>query len=220
MRNGFEIFPDLFRAAELDDIARELDAAPVNRSRAGARHLLRSSGIAKLARDSRLIGLAAGVLGGAPRPFGATLFDKSADANWLVSWHQDTALSLSERIETQGWGPWSEKGGVTYAHAPATALERVVALRLHLDDSTADNGPLRVLPATHTLGVLSDGAMHALARKGQASPCLVARGGVLAMRPLLIHASSKVKSNQPRRVIHIEYAAADELAPGLRLRFT
>ena len=35
---------------------------------------------------------------------------------------------------TQGWGPWSTKEGIIYAHAPASALDRGVALRLHLDD--------------------------------------------------------------------------------------
>ena len=218
MKNGFAIFPDVFSSAELEDIARELEHASIKRSRAGVRHLLRVSAIDSLARDSRLVELAADILGGVPRPFGATLFDKSANANWLVSWHQDTALPMAEKVETPGWGPWSEKDGVTYAHAPAAALERVVALRLHLDDSTADNGPLRVLPETHTLGVLSDDAVFSQARQREVLHCAVARGGVLAMRPLLIHASSKVASNEPRRVIHIEYAAAVELPPGLRLK--
>jgi len=76
--------------------------------------------------------------------------------NWLVPWHQDTALPLEERRDAPGWGPWSVKSGITYAHAPARALARVVALRLHLDDSRSDNGPLRVIPGTHRLRVLTD----------------------------------------------------------------
>ena len=31
---------------------------------------------------------------GPAQPFRATLFDKSASANWLVVWHQDTALPM------------------------------------------------------------------------------------------------------------------------------
>src|ERR1700680_406909 len=42
------------------------------------------------------------------------------------------------------------KDGVVYAHAPASVLRQVLALRIHLDDSTSHNGPLRVLPGTHT----------------------------------------------------------------------
>ena len=76
----------------------------------------------------------------------ATLFDKSPDSNWLVVWHQDTALPLVERKDLPGWGPWSTKEGVLYAHAPSQALSQVLALRVHLDDSTSVNGPLRCSP--------------------------------------------------------------------------
>jgi len=83
------------------------------------------------------------------RPCRATLFDKSPRSNWLVVWHQDTVLPLRLRHEVPGGGPWSVKSGVLYAHAPAGVLEGIVALRVHLGDSLADKGPLRVLPGTH-----------------------------------------------------------------------
>ena len=161
--------------------------------------------------------LAANVLGCEPLPFGATLFDKSPDANWLVVWHQDTALPFAERREVAGWGPWSKKAGVDYAHAPAVALSKIVALRVHLDDSSSDNGPLRVLPGTHTLGVLTDEQIRNQARSTDAVECTVERGGVVVMRPLLIHASSKATSESSRRVLHLEYAATATL-DGLQLR--
>jgi Phytanoyl-CoA dioxygenase (PhyH) len=65
---------------------------------------------------------------------------------------------------------------------------------------------LRVLPTTHTQGVLTDDAIHALSQRISPVGCVVSRGGVLAMRPLLVHASSKSRSERPRRVLHIEYA--------------
>jgi Phytanoyl-CoA dioxygenase (PhyH) len=102
--------------------------------------------VAVLARDSRLLGIAKDVLGSEAFPFRATLFDKSPGSNWLVVWHQDTALPLRNKQEAQGWGPWSVTDGIIYAHAPADALSQVLALRVHLDDSTEQNGPLRVLP--------------------------------------------------------------------------
>ncbi len=37
------------------------------------------------------------------------------------------------------------------------------------------------------------------------------------MRPLVIHASSKLQSDRARPVLHIEYVDALELAPGIRL---
>ena len=152
--------------------------------------------------------------------FHATLFDKSAKANWLVVWHQDTALPIRERHDAQGWGPWSVKDGITYAHAPASALCQVLALRVHLDNSDADNGPLRVLPGTHVSGVLTDVHIEQLARYIPPIDCLVPQGGVLAMRPLIVHASSKSHSQIPRRVIHIEYAACRSFGAGLELAIT
>ena len=157
------------------------------------------------------------VLGAEVCPYRATLFDKSPTSNWLVVWHQDTALPLRERHELAGWGPWSVKEGITYAHAPAAALEGILALRVHLDDSTDRNGPLRVLPGTHTLGVLSDDAIEKLMSEISAVDCVVDAGGVVAMRPLLVHASSKSAIEQPRRVLHIEYAARMTIAESLEL---
>jgi ectoine hydroxylase-related dioxygenase (phytanoyl-CoA dioxygenase family) len=218
MNKGFAIVPGVFDSSEVDATTSELGGESLRRSRAGARHLLSVPAVAALARNPRLIALAADVLGCAPVPFGATLFDKSPDANWLVVWHQDTALPLVERRDTAGWGPWSEKAGVVYAHAPATALSQIVALRVHLDDSTPDNGPLRVLPGTHTLGVLSDAQIHDVARRIDPATCTVERGGVIVMRPLIVHASSKVSAAASRRVLHFEYAAATTFAEGLRLR--
>jgi ectoine hydroxylase-related dioxygenase (phytanoyl-CoA dioxygenase family) len=183
----------------------------------GMRHAMRSAAVAAVARDARLTEVAQEVLGAAAVPFRATLFDKSPVSNWLVVWHQDTALPLRERREVLGWGPWSVKDGVNYAHAPAGALEQILALRLHLDDSVAENGPLRVLPGTHTLGVLSDEALHHVSARIAAVDCVVPRGGVLAMRPLVVHASSKSRSTAPRRVLHIEYASSLDVADGLTL---
>ena len=103
-----------------------------------------------------LAGLAGSILGEPAFPYRATLFEKSARANWLVAWHQDTALPVVARLDAPGWGPWTTKAGALHAIAPAEALERVLALRIHLDDSTADNGPLRVLPGSHRDGVLTN----------------------------------------------------------------
>jgi ectoine hydroxylase-related dioxygenase (phytanoyl-CoA dioxygenase family) len=101
---------------------------------------------------------------------------------------------------------------VIYSHAPRPALEQVLALRIHLDDSTSVNGPLRVIPSTHCSGVLTDSEIQEYASKSQEVECRVAAGGVIAMRPLVIHASSKSENYLPRRVLHIEYAYRIEIA--------
>jgi ectoine hydroxylase-related dioxygenase (phytanoyl-CoA dioxygenase family) len=215
--DGFAVITDAFGSNEMAVLAEELDRSNLPRSKAGIRHAMRHGGVAALALDQRLLGVAREVLGHQALPYRATLFDKSPISNWLVVWHQDTALPLRERRETPGWGPWSVKDGVDYAHAPAKILEHVLALRVHLDDSTAANGPLRVLPGTHTFGVLTDEAIHSLSKEIEAVDCPVPHGGVLAMRPLIVHASSKSRVANPRRVLHIEYAASAAVDNALEL---
>jgi len=214
---GFWIEKDVLSDVQCEALSKLLADGTQARGRAGTRHLMASPGVREIAFDSRLLQLAAETLGGRAVPFRATLFEKSGRANWLVVWHQDTALPLAAPADGEEWGPWSTKEGVLYAHAPAWALDRIVALRVHLDASTSDNGPLRVLPGTHRAGVLSDDEVFARARQGESVDCIVGRGGILAMRPLLIHSSSKVRLDQPRRVLHIEYADTLDLGRGIRV---
>jgi ectoine hydroxylase-related dioxygenase (phytanoyl-CoA dioxygenase family) len=216
-KEGFAIIPGILKTIQIDGLLEELSRADLPRSRAGVRHAMRLPAVAALARDARLMEIAQESLGRDAFPFRATLFDKSPAANWLVVWHQDTALPLQKRRESPGWGPWSVKDGVIYAHAPENALSQILALRVHLDDSTAANGPLRVLPGTHTLGVLTDKTLHELSTQITPVDCLTPRGGVLAMRPLIVHASSKSQGENPRRVLHIEYAASPVIADGFAL---
>ena len=214
---GFAVVPDVVGPVDLERLVASLTEGGVRRSRAGARHLLGRPAVRALACSPGLRELAAHVLGSEAHPFRATLFDKSTTANWAVVWHQDTALPLARRHDEPGWGPWSVKDRVIYAHAPTSALSGIVALRIHLDDSTEENGPLRVLPGTQRRGVLPDAEVAALARAVSQHACVVGRGGVLAMSPLLIHASSKVDGAGPRRVLHIEYARSLRLSQDVEL---
>lgn len=216
-KSGYAILPPLLSSTEVNKLVEDLDNSTLRRSRAGIRHAIKHPAVSELANDARLMNLAKEILGDGALPFHATLFDKSPSANWLVMWHQDTALPLRERRESPRWGPWSVKEGVTYAHAPASALTNVLALRVHLDDSTESNGPLRVLPGSHNLGVLDEQLIHKFAEEIVPVECLVEQGGVLAMRPLLVHASSKSTNTAPRCVLHIQYASSLILADGFEL---
>jgi ectoine hydroxylase-related dioxygenase (phytanoyl-CoA dioxygenase family) len=216
-KDGFAILPRVLGNKEIERLLERISATAPRRSRAGIRHALRLSPVADLAQQPSVIECARAVLGPSAFPYRATLFDKSPKSNWLVVWHQDTALPLREHRETAGWGPWSVKEGVAYAHAPTAALEQILALRIHLDHSTTLNGPLRVLPGTHKLGVLDDDRVHELATKMPQVECPVPAGGILAMRPLLIHSSSKSQVEAERRVLHIEYASSPSIASPLDL---
>jgi ectoine hydroxylase-related dioxygenase (phytanoyl-CoA dioxygenase family) len=219
-KRGFAVMAEVLKPNDIQRLDECLSRNTLVRSRAGMRHALRHPDVLAVARDPRLLDVAREILGCDPFPFRATLFDKSPASNWLVVWHQDTALPLRERRDIPGWGPWSVKDGVIYAHAPARALSAVIALRLHLDNSSAENGPLRVLPRTHTMGVLNDNAIHDLSIQIPPIDCVIPQGGVLVMKPLIVHAWSKSRSGMRRRVLHIEYAACPKFAEGLELAAT
>jgi hypothetical protein len=204
---GYSITEQLFAQREMVSLRETLERVGLPRSRAGTRHLLHVPAVRDLASHSRLVNLAASFIGPRPVAFRATLFDKSATSNWMVAWHQDTALPLHRRSENPAWGPWSIKRGVLHAIAPAAALSSVVALRVHLDASTDTNGPLRVLPGTHEGGILSRDDIVQCARTIRPVECLAPVGGVIAMRPLLVHASLKTSDGRPRRVLHLEYTS-------------
>ncbi len=214
---GYWITEDVLSPSECEKLAVALCDGGKPRGRAGARHLMATPEVAALASDRRLLCIAAAALRGHTVPYRATLFEKSGRANWLVVWHQDTALPLLSHVPSSEWGPWSTKAGVLYAHAPTWALERIIALRVHLDASTSENGPLRVIPGSHRHGVVSDEEVFQMARDRESVECVVSRGGILAMRPLLVHSSPKVRLAEPRRVLHLEYADGLELAQGVRL---
>jgi ectoine hydroxylase-related dioxygenase (phytanoyl-CoA dioxygenase family) len=216
-RSGYLIEEGVFEESECDYLLKVISELKRGSGRAGIRHLMSNSVIRNLALDSRLIKIACTLLGPYVVPFKATLFAKTGKANWLVTWHQDTALPLIDYVDSPEWGAWSRKEGIFYAHAPAWALSRVVALRLHLDAATSRNGPLRVLPGTHTKGVLTDEEIAILVKEQEALECHVSRGGVLAMSPLLVHASSKTEAGIPRRVLHIEYTNSLNLCDGIKL---
>lgn len=216
-QRGFSILPSMFPKDEMEEFICKVKKSKLRRTKAGIRHALQHESFRNLATDARLLSVARDILGHRAIPFRATLFDKSPQANWLVVWHQDTALPLRGRHNVPGWGPWSVKDGIRYAHAPASALSKVLAIRVHLDDSNADNGQLRVLPCTHVKGILGDDAIERLVRDTPAFDCLVPKGGILAMSPLIVHASSKMRSQVSRRVVHIEYAACVHFDSGLEL---
>jgi ectoine hydroxylase-related dioxygenase (phytanoyl-CoA dioxygenase family) len=141
------------------------------------------------------------------------LFNKTPDANWKVVWHQDRTIAVRERRDVPQFGPWSIKAGVHHVQPPAPLMSKMIAIRLHLDESRDSNGPLRVIPGSHQVGYLSGADIDTW--KGKPSiTCTVPRGGAILMRPLLLHASSSSSKPQPRRVIHLEFAA-DDLPGGL-----
>jgi hypothetical protein len=201
--HGFSLISAVISSAERQNLVSLL--GPV--SGAGRRGLLAMPAIASLARSPKLLNLARPHLSSKAFPVRAIYFDKSPEANWLVSWHQDLTLALRNRAEAPGFGPWSIKDGIPHVQPPVELLQEMLTIRLHLDDADESNGALRVLPGSHLFGRLSSERILELRSQQLDFICRVAAGDALLMRPLLLHASSRSISTQHRRVLHIEYAA-------------
>ncbi len=212
---GYAVRENIFSRDECESILAKLSES-LDISRAGVRNLMRVEAVARVANDHRLLGLAHELAGISAIPFKATLFNKVGKANWLVAWHQDTALPVEDKVP-EGWGPTSVKEGVKFAHAPTRILNKILALRIHLDHSTSSNGPLRVIPGSHQNRILEDAEFRQVIENGSQIELTVNCGGVIAMRPLLVHSSSKCRQDEPRRVLHIEYAEAMATEDGVRL---
>ena len=146
-----------------------------------------------------------------------TYFSKSSAVNWLVPIHQDLSIPVAERSASPELRGWSEKQGEIFVQPPAAVLERLVALRLHLDSCSVADGPLQVVPGSHSCGVVSPETASSIGRSGERVSVTLGRGDILAMRPLLLHASSKASGSSKRRVLHFLFGPPT-LPHGLRWR--
>jgi ectoine hydroxylase-related dioxygenase (phytanoyl-CoA dioxygenase family) len=186
----------------------------IGRSRAGSRSLLDLPWCRDLAATLRAHPGIGPLLPPAAVAVQCTLFAKSPDQNWLVALHQDLSIPVRERVPHPACGGWSEKEDVTYVQPPVSVLESLVAVRAHLDDCGPESGPLCVVPRSHRHGRLSVDAARALREQHGETACNIERGGVLVMRPLLLHASSKARAPSRRRVLHFLFGPP-ELPGGL-----
>src|ERR1044072_8094170 len=167
---GYVLVRDLLGPELCDELIAALPAVPPGRG--GQRDLLQLSAVADLVRSPAI----AALVGDGMIATRATLFDKTAAANWKVSWHQDRGT------------------------------ESMLAVRLHLDDSGPGEGALRVLPGTHRLGRLRETELVQVAAAHEAVELRARKCDGVFLRPLLIHSSRAAERPSHRRVLHIEFA--------------
>lgn len=172
---------------------------------AGTRCLLDCAVVADAARTLGRELKAVSVLSGAAGAIQAVAFDKTADTNWKVTWHQDLMFPLARRAAAEGYAMACVKDGVDFARPPSEVLERLLAVRLHLDDCDERNGPLRVAPGSHRVGIVPGSEIAAAVEKHGERVCLAREGEVLLLRPLLLHASSRAEEPRHRRVLHLVF---------------
>jgi ectoine hydroxylase-related dioxygenase (phytanoyl-CoA dioxygenase family) len=213
---GFAIVPDVLDEREIVRLETAIGRDHMESGRGGLRNLLdRAPEVAALADSPTIRRLVEPVLGSSGVVARGILFDKTPEANWKVPWHQDLTIAVQCKIETQGYGPWTMKENVHHVQPPVEVIEKMLAVRIHLDDCGEENGPLKVIPGTHRMGRLSAGRIQSMQQSMPVERCVVKRGDAILMRPLLLHSSSAAESPAHRRVIHLEYASSD-LPNGLR----
>lgn len=206
--DGFELLENFIGEDLLQMLLVEIAPLTTDDIKAGLRNADKKlPAVHQLAHSPLLIKKASAYLGGHVALVRAILFDKNPDHNWLVTWHQDRTVCVSQHIEMTGWGPWTIKDGSIHVQPPLDVLNQMVTFRIHLDDANQDNGCLRVIPGSHHEGLLTSEQISTITQNQPATVCEANAGGLLVMRPHLLHASSKSTSSKRRRVIHLEYSS-------------
>jgi hypothetical protein len=211
-RDGYCVLPSAVPDEVIHRLRTVIDQLPpgeaVRRKKSiyGVRNLLETvPEVCELATSHEVWQFVTPILGDDAFATRAILFNKTPDANWVLGWHQDSVISVAERIETHGFVAWGNKAGVWQVEPPPEILSRMLALRIHLDECGSENGALRVIPGSHRHGWLEDD-LSEWKRRIPEVICAAPLGGVVAMCPLVLHASSRAVKPSHRRVIHIEYA--------------
>jgi len=223
--DGFDLIRGVYAASRIDlmaaDMERALQQQPEEiaiRSNVGgvfaARNVLALwPEAATVWRQPPVLEILAAALGPKAGLVRGLYFDKPPERTWALPWHKDLTIAVRDnRRSSTVFSKPTVKAGVPHVEAPRELLENMLTVRIHLDEVTEENGPLKVLPGSHLTG------------KGQsadtAAPVniLAGRGDVLLMRPLLAHASnhSSVGTLRHRRILHLEFAGTPELPDGYR----
>lgn len=197
----------MVRAEALDAVRDTLFAA----GEAGKRCLLDEKNVREIVIEARAALVAARRLASSAVAIQAIAFDKTPDANWKVTWHQDLMFPFAEPAKGEGFALPTVKEGVDYARPPVAVLDELLAVRIHLDECDANNGPLRVSPGTHRRGVIPSAAIGATVSAVGEQVCLAAKGEALLMKPLTLHASSPAREPRHRRVLHLVYHSGREI---------
>ena len=131
-------------------------------------------------------------------------FDKPEKSNWFVPYHQDLTISVDKKVEIENFAPWTTKQNQFAVQPPLHYLEDNFTIRIHLDDTNEQNGALKVIPKSHLKQIYRPETIDW--QKEIEISCNTLKGGIMIMRPLLLHSSGRTTNNEKRRVIHIEFS--------------
>ncbi|PIF47015.1 phytanoyl-CoA dioxygenase PhyH [Chryseobacterium sp. 52] len=140
-------------------------------------------------------------------------FDKPETSNWYVAYHQDLTISVDKKLEMEGFGPWTTKYNQFAVQPPLSILENIYSIRIHLDNTDEYNGALKVVPGSHAKGICRPETIDWSTETERI--CSVEKGGIMIIKPLILHGSNRTTNGKRRRVIHIEFSDR-ELPEGLQ----
>lgn len=134
-------------------------------------------------------------------------FDKPEASNWYVAYHQDLTISVDKKLDIDDFGPWTAKKNQFAVQPPLNILENIFTIRIHLDDTDKNNGALKVVPGSHAKGIYRPETINWATETEEI--CDVKKGGIMIMKPLILHGSNRTTDGRRRRVIHIEFSDMD-----------
>ena len=135
----------------------------------------------------------------------AIYFNKHSKSNWFVSYHQDLSISVKNKIETKDYHSWTNKSEQLGVIPPLYILENSYTFRIHLDKTDETNGVLKVISKSHQKGIIRVDNKFDASEQGDEVFCDIGKGGIMLMKPMLLHSSQKSISEKDRRVIHLEF---------------
>jgi ectoine hydroxylase-related dioxygenase (phytanoyl-CoA dioxygenase family) len=189
----------------------QLRATLFSEGKAGARCLLDDAKVCDVSRQLKDQLSESGFLSPSAIAIQAIAFDKTANTNWQVTWHQDLMFPFASHPQAADYTLSCEKDGVVYARPPLLVLEQLTAVRLHLDDCDEGNGPLKISPGSHQYGIVKSEEVVSLVQTHGEVTCLAREGEVILMKVLALHSSSKAIHPVHRRVLHIVYHSGDPI---------
>lgn len=215
--DGVLVLPRWFEESLIDELTALCEPLLAAEAKPGVRRVLaKEPRLRSLVENGPVRELLSSLGGGDVRVVRSILFNKNAQTNWLVPWHQDPTIAVAERVDLPGFLNWNTKDGELHCQPPIALLERMFTVRIHLDQCGVESGPLRVIAGSHRRGLLSRDEIDRCAEEGQVVEALTERGGVAVMTPLSVHSSPKATStNARRRVLHLE-CATEALPHGLQ----
>lgn len=206
-KKGVCIVKNILQASEILDWQRWCDAH-IQPNAIGDRALLKHPEIMALATSLQQHEQLAPLFSSATNqlyPIQVTFFEKNQGKNWLVAYHQDLMIPVTDEIQHLSWLnslTKFKKQDLWYVQAPLEMLKQSIALRLHLDDCYERHGALKVICESHSHGKIeTETIKHDMPRHLEMI-CELNAGDVLAMSPLILHASSKAAQPNRRRVLH------------------